>query len=137
MMSPHQLSTWRSTMFQSSTLFIGMDGHKDALAVASVAQDHGATVASLGTIGTRQCDIDPLLRTMQSHAQHLVLLYEAGSCGYWLSRYLRQKDYDGWVVAPSLISKKAGERVKTDRRDAVHLARLARSGDRSWPIIPV
>ena len=43
-------------------------------------------------------------------------------------RYLRQKDYDSWEVAPSLIPKKAGERVKTDRRDAVPLARLARSG---------
>ena len=47
-------------MSQSRTLFIGMDVHKDAIAVAYVAQDHGAEVTYLGTIGTRQCDIDQL-----------------------------------------------------------------------------
>jgi transposase len=123
-------------MSQSSTLFIGMDVHKDSIAVAYVAQDHGAEVAYLGTIGTRQCDIDQLLRKMQSKAQHLVFVYEAGPCGYWLYRYLRNKDDDCWVVAPSLIPKKAGDRVKTDRRDAVQLARLARSGDLTAVYVP-
>jgi hypothetical protein len=46
-------------MSQSTTLFIGMDVHKDSIAVAYIAQDHGAEVTYLGTIGTRQCDIDP------------------------------------------------------------------------------
>jgi transposase len=55
-------------MSQSSTLFIGMDVHKDSIAVAYVAQEHGAEVMSLGTIGTRQCDIDQLIRKMQSKA---------------------------------------------------------------------
>jgi len=116
-------------MAQSSTRFIGMDVHKDTIAVAYVAQDHGAEVTYLGTMGTRQCDSDQLVRNMQSKAQHLIFVYEAGPCGYWRYRYLRKKDYDCWVVAPSLIPKKAGDRVKTDRRDAVQLARLARSGD--------
>ena len=116
-------------MAQSRTLFIGMDVHKDSIAVAYGAQDQGAEVTSLGTIGTRQCDIDQLIRKMQSKAKHLIFVYEAGPCGYWLYRYLRKKDYDCWVVAPSLIPKKAGDRVKTDRRDAMQLARLARSGD--------
>src|SRR5215467_4839478 len=129
MLPQQQLSTWRSTMSHSSTLFIGMDVHKDTIAVAYVAQDHGAEVTSIGTIGTRQCDIDQLIRKMQSKATNLIFVYEAGPCGYWLYRYLRKKDYDCWVVAPSLIPKKAGDRVKTDRRDAVQLARLARSGD--------
>ena len=115
-------------MSQSTTLFIGMDVHKDTIAVAYVAQDHGAAVTSLGSIGTRQCDIDQLIRKRQSKAKHLIFVYEAGPCGYWLSRYLTQKGYDCWVVAPSLKPKKAGDRVKTDRRDAVQLARLARSG---------
>ena len=116
-------------MSQSSPLFIGMDVHKDSIAVAYVAQEHGAEVISLGTIGTRQCDIEQLIRKMQSTATHLIFVSEAGLCGYWLYRYLRKKDYDCWGVAPSLIPKKAGDRVKTDRRDAVPLARLARSGD--------
>jgi transposase len=116
-------------MSQSSTLYIGMDVHKDSIAVAYVAQEHGAEVTYLGTIGTRQGDIDQLIRRMQSKAKHLIFVYEAGPCGYWLYRDLTQKGYDCWVVAPSLIPKKPGDRVKTDRRDAVQLARLARSGD--------
>jgi transposase len=123
-------------MSQSSTLFVGMDVHKDSIAVAYVAQDHGAEVIYLGTIGTRQCDIDQLIRKMQSKAKHLVFVYEAGPCGYWLYRYLSNKGDDCWVVAPSLIPKKAGDRVKTDRRDAVQLARLARSGDLTPVYVP-
>jgi transposase len=123
-------------MSQSSTLFIGMDVHKDSMAVAYVAQAHGAEVTFLGTIGTRQCDIDQLIRKMQSKATHLIFVYEAGPCGYWLYRYLTKKGYDCWVVAPSLIPKKPGDRVKTDRRDAVQLARLARSGDLTAVYVP-
>ena len=123
-------------MSQSRTLFIGMDVHKDTIAVAYVAQDHGAEVTYLGTIGTRQCDIDQLIRKMQSKAKHLIFVYEAGPCGYWLYRYLTKKDYDCWVVAPSLIPQKAGDRVKTDRRDAMQLARLARSGDLTAVYVP-
>src|SRR5712691_6252589 len=136
MMSQHQRSTRRSTMSQSRTLFIGMDVHKDAIAVAYVAQEHGAEVASLGPIGTRQCDIDQRIRQMPSKAQHLLFVYEAGPCGSWLYRYLQKKDDDCWVVAPSLMPKKAGDRIKTDRRDAVQLARLARSGDLTAVYVP-
>lgn len=123
-------------MSQSSTLFIGMDVHKDSIAVAYVSQDHGAEVTYLGAIGTRHGDIDKLIRKMQSKAKHLIFVYEAGPCGYWLYRYLTKKDYDCWVVAPSLIPKKPGDRVKTDRRDAVQLARLARSGDLTAVYVP-
>jgi transposase len=123
-------------MHQSSMLYIGMDVHKDSIAVAYITPDHGAEVTYLGTIGTRQCDIDQLIRKMQSKATDLVFVYEAGPCGYWLYRYLTKKGHDCWVVAPSLIPKKAGDRVKTDRRDAVQLARLARSGDLTVVYVP-
>jgi transposase len=123
-------------MSQSSTLFIGMDVHKDSIAVAYVAQDHGAEVMFLGSLGTRQCAIDHLIRKMQSKAKHLIFVYEAGPCGYWLYRYLTKKGYDCWVVAPSLIPKKSGDRVKPDRRDALPLARLARSGDLTAVYVP-
>jgi transposase len=113
-----------------------MDVHKDSMAVAYVAQDHGAEVTYLGTIGTRQGDIDQLIRKMPSTAKHLLFVYEAGPCGYWLYRYLTTKGYDCWVVAPSLIPQKPGDRVKTDRRDAVQLARLARSGDLTAVYVP-
>jgi transposase len=113
-------------MSQSSTLFLGMEVHKDAIAVASVAQEHGAEVASLGTVGTRQCASDQRIRQRQSQATSLVFVSEACPCGSWLYRSLRRQGDDGWVVAPSLLPKKAGARGKTDRRDAVHLARLVR-----------
>jgi transposase len=116
-------------MPQSRTLDVGLDVQKESIAVAYVAQDHGAEVTYLGTIGTRQCDLDNLIRKMPSKAKHLFFVYEAGPCGDWLYRYLTRKGYTCWVVAPSLMPKKSGDRVKTDRRDAVALARLMRSGD--------
>jgi transposase len=64
------------------------------------------------------------------------LVYEAGSCGYWLYRSLTKKNLKCWVVAPSCLPKKAGDRGKTDRRDAVQLARLLRSGDLTPVYIP-
>jgi transposase len=105
-------------MPQSRTLYVGMDGHKDSIAVASVAQDHGAEVGSLGNIGTRQCDIDTRIRRLPSKSPHLVFVYEAGPCGSWLSRSLTKKGHGCWVVAPSLLPKKPGDRVTTNRRDA-------------------
>src|SRR2546430_729869 len=116
--------TRRSAMSQSNTLYVGMDVHKESIAVAYVAQDHGAEAISLGTSGTRQCDIDKLLRQLQSKSKPLVFVYEAGPCGYWLYRSLTKNGAVCWVVAPALIPKKPGDRVKTDRRDAMHLARL-------------
>jgi methylmalonyl-CoA mutase cobalamin-binding subunit len=73
-------------MTQFTTLYVGLDVHKDSIAVAYVAQEHGAEVTYLGTIGTRQGDIDQLIRKMQSKATHLVFVYEAGPWGYWLNR---------------------------------------------------
>ena len=92
-------------MKQPSTLYVGLDVHKDSMAVASVVQDHGAEVVSLGNLGTRQGDIDQLSRRLQSKSPHLGLVYEAGPCGYWLYRYLTHKGHVCWVVAPSLIPK--------------------------------
>jgi transposase len=123
-------------MAQSRTLYVGMDVHQDSIAVAYVAQDYGAAVVSLGTIGTRQCDIDKLIRRLQSKSQQLVCVYEAGPCGYWLYRYLKKQGYVCWIVAPSFIPKKAGDRVQTDRRDAMQLARLMRSGDLTPVYVP-
>jgi transposase len=116
-------------MPQSSLLYVGLDVHQESIAVASVAQDHGAEVVSLGTLGTRQGDRDKRIRQRHSTAKHRVFVYEAGPCGDGLYRSLTQPGHDGWVVAPSCMPKKAGDRVNTDRRDARQLARLMRSGD--------
>jgi transposase len=123
-------------MAHTSTLFVGLDVHKETIAVAYVGEERGAEVTSFGTIGTRQSDIDKLIRKLQAKGQKLHFVYEAGPCGYWLYRYLSKKGLTCWVVAPSQIPKKAGDRVKTDRRDAVQLARLLRSGDLTPVYIP-
>jgi transposase len=120
----------------SKTRFVGLDVHKDTIAVAYAAEDRGAEVVSLGTIGTRQCDIDKLIRKLAAKGAALSFAYEAGPCGYWLYRYLARQDLHCAVVAPSLIPRKAGDRVKTDRRDAVTLARLLRSGDLTSIYVP-
>jgi transposase len=123
-------------MRHSSTLYVGLDVHKESIAVAYAPEERGTEVVFHGTIGTRQCDIDKLVRQLSSKAKQLVFVYEAGPCGYWLYRYLSRKKLLCWVVAPSLVPKKAGDRVKTDRRDATQLARLMRSGDLTPVYVP-
>ena len=120
----------------SKSLYVGLDVHKESIAVAYAPEERGTEVVSLGAIGTRQCDIDKLIRTLQSKGATLVFVYEAGPGGYWLYRYLTRKGLSCHVVAPSLIPRKPGDRVKTDRREAVMLARLMRSGDLTSIYVP-
>jgi transposase len=70
-------------MRHAHTLYVGLDVHKASIAVAYAPEERGAEVVFVGTIGTRQYDIDTLIRQLQSKAQHLLLVYEAGPCGYW------------------------------------------------------
>ena len=72
----------------SKTFYVGLDVHKDSIAVAYAPEDRGAEVVSLGPIGTRQCDIDKLPRTLHAKGATLVFVYEAAPCGYWLYRDL-------------------------------------------------
>jgi transposase len=120
----------------SNTLYVGLDVHTDAIAVAYAPEDRGAEGVSLGAIGTRQSDLDKLIRRLESKGATRVCGYEAGPCGYWLYRYLTGKGLACQVVAPSLIPRKAGDRVKTDRRDAIPRARLMRRGDLSAISVP-
>jgi transposase len=76
------------------------------------------------------------MRQRPSKATRRGLVSEAGPCGSGLSRSLTKKGDDGWGVAPSWLPKKAGDRVKTDRREALHLARLMRSGDLTPVSVP-
>src|SRR2546427_4578526 len=120
----------------SKMLFVGLDVHKDTVAVVCGQKHRGADVESLGAVGSRQCDIDKLIRRLESKGATLAFVYEAGPCGYWLYRYLTRRGVSCAVVAPSLIPRKPGDRVKTDRRDAVTLARLLRSGDLTSIYVP-
>jgi transposase len=116
-------------MAKGTTVFVGLDVHKDSISVAYTAAHSSDAPQFLGPIGTRQCDIDKLIRRLKTKAPRLILAYEAGPCGYVLQRYLAKKGLDCRVVAPSLVPKRPGDKVKNDRRDAVEIARLMRSGD--------
>jgi hypothetical protein len=70
----HLIHPRRSAMPQSRTLYIGVEVHKDSIAVADITKDHGAKVVSLGTIGTRYDDLDTLVRHRPSKAKHLVFV---------------------------------------------------------------
>jgi transposase len=109
-----------------SVVFVGLDVHKDSIAVAYAPL--GGAVIAFGTIGTRQSDIERLLKQLRPKGE-LHLIYEAGPCGFWLQRYLSKRGVDCCITAPSLIPRRAGDHVKTDRRDAVQLARLHRAAE--------
>src|SRR5918992_766090 len=76
----------RSAPRQSTTRSVGWDVHQDAMAVASVAQAHGAAVTFRGTMGTRPWALDHLLRQRHAKATPLLVVDAAGPCGSWLSR---------------------------------------------------
>ena len=111
-------------MPKTTPVFVGLDVHKATISVAYAAGGTAEPPQFVGQIGTRPCDIDKLVRRLQARSSRLVFAYEAGPSGYVLHRHLTGKGLDCRVVAPSLIPKKPGDRVKNDRRDAVELARV-------------
>lgn len=123
-------------MPQPTPLFVGLDVHKDSIAVAHAQGQSAEPPVFVGAIGTRQADLAKLIRRLQAKTSNLVFAYEAGPCGYRLHRDLTGQGFTCHVVAPSLIPKKPGDKVKTDRRDAVELARLLRSGDLTRVYVP-
>ena len=108
--------------------YIGLDVHKDSIAVA-IAPQNSTEVRRYGIIGGTLQAVDNLLKRLAKPNLELRFVYEAGPCGFVLCRHLRSKGIHCDLVCPSLIPKKASDRVKTDRRDADQLARLYRAGE--------
>lgn len=115
-------------------VFVGLDVHAETIAVAA-AEAGGGEVRSLGVIANRPGSVSRLIRKL-GNPQAIKACYEAGPCGYDLYWQLVGLGVDCEVVAPTLIPVKAGERVKTDRRDAAKLARLYRSGELTPAWVP-
>jgi transposase len=110
----------------SNVRFIGLDVHADTIAVA-VAEPDGE-VRSLGVIPNRRESIQKLVKKL-GPTEQLRACYEAGPTGYVVYWQLTALDVPCEVVAPTLVPVKPGDRVKTDRRDALKLARSYRAGD--------
>jgi transposase len=113
--------------------FLGMDVHAETIAVAIAEAD--GEVRSLGTIANRAESIRKLVKKL-GPAEHLNACYEAGPTGYVLYWQLAELGVACEVIAPTLAPMKAGDRVKTDRRDAERLARSYRSGDLTAVWVP-
>jgi hypothetical protein len=90
-------------MNHSTTIFVGLDVHKDFISVAYVPDDRNTDIIYVGPIGTRQSDIDKLIGRLKPKASRFIFAYEAGPSGYGLYRYLLSKNHTCLVVAPSLI----------------------------------
>src|ERR1700682_6448219 len=106
--------------------FIGLDVHAEPIAVA-IAEPDGE-VRSVGVIPNRSDSIRKLVKKLEP-AEQLRICYEAGPPGYVVCWELTALGVKCEVVAPTLVPVKAGDRVKTDRRDALKLARSYRAGD--------
>lgn len=121
---------------KKSITFIGLDVHKNSIDVAIADAGRNAEVRHYGTIGGGLDDLDRLLRKLVSQDKDLHFVYEAGPCGYDIFRFLTDKGFDCAVVSPAHIPKSPADRIKTDRRDAMTLARLHRAGELTYVFVP-
>jgi transposase len=115
--------------------YVGLDVHKETIAV-SVAEANESEVRYHGEIANTPEALDKLVRQLRKGDAELSFCYEAGPCGYGIYRQLSDLGWDCKVVAPSLIPKKAGDRIKTDRRDSLMLARLLRAKELTAVWVP-
>ena len=121
-------------MPKTKVRFVGLDVHKDSIVIA-VAEQGRDSARDLGSFPSDWNSLHKQLRKL-AKGFTLKLCYEAGPTGFELHRRLVEAGFDNQVVAPSLIPRKPGERIKTDRRDARKLARCLRAGDLTSVYVP-
>lgn len=123
-------------MSDDSEVFVAFDTSKLRHAVAIAEGGRAGEVRFLGEIENTEAATVKLVKKLAARYRHLTFCYEAGPTGYGLHRLIEGLGHDCVVVAPSLIPKKPGDHVKTDRRDAVALAKLLRAGELTAVWVP-
>ncbi len=123
-------------MEHNSEAFIGIDTSKLKNAIAIAESGRDGEVRYLGEIETTDAATRKLVKKLATKYRKLTFCYEAGPTGYGLYRLIKSLGHDCSVVAPSLIPKKPGDRVKTNRRDAVGLAKNLRAGELTAVWVP-
>jgi len=121
-------------MNEGITSFVGLDVHQDSIAVG-LAPEGREEPRFVGTVAPHFAALAKSLGRLGG-AKALKIVYEAGPCGYGLARELRSHGYACEVIAPAKIARAPGDRIKTDRRDALLLARAARAGELVSVTIP-
>jgi transposase len=116
--------------------YVGLDVHKVTIAVAVGEEGKRGEVREYGTIEHSAAALTKLAAKLARGGGTLRFCYEAGPCGYGIQRLLTAAGHECIVVAPSLIPRKAGERIKTDRRDAINLAKMHRAGELTSVWVP-
>jgi len=114
-------------MGKSSKVFVGMDVHKESIDITLA--EEGGEVRRFGQIGGERTALMKAVRQLTAGGRERVFVYEAGPCGFWIYRALTVVGHACMVVSPALIPRRAGDHVKTDRRDSARLASLARAGE--------
>src|SRR5439155_14108267 len=119
-----------------SEAFVGIDTSKLRNAVAIAEAGRRGEVRYQGEIDTTEAAVRKLVTRLAAQYERLTFCYEAGPTGYGLHRLITDLGHDCMVVAPSLIPKKPGQQVKTNRRDAQNLAKLLRAGELTAVWVP-
>src|SRR6516162_2758798 len=128
--------THRRRVLEDRITYVGLDVHKDGIAVALAAGSLRGEVREYGRIANTPAALRRLARKLGQAGAALRFCYEAGPCGYGIQRQLSTLGHECIVVAPSLIPKRSGDRVKTDRRDAASLTKLHRAGELTAVWVP-
>lgn len=121
---------------KKKVLYIGLDVHKNTIDVAIATGRSNGKVRSYGKINSTIDALNKLIEKLHGNNPELRFVYEAGPCGYQIYRHLRSKNIACAVIAPSMIPKRSGDRIKTDRRDAINLVRLFRAGELTSIYVP-